>query len=56
LPNALEGEPRATLVRADYAALGLGNATLTITDDTGSIELIRLSSIESISLEKRPAA
>lgn len=37
---------------ADYAALGIGDATLTITDDKGNIELIRLPSIESITSEK----
>lgn len=40
----------------DYAALGRDNATLVFTDDDGSIELIRLSQLESIRLEKAPAA
>ena len=36
----------------DYAALGMNNSTLVFTDDTGSLELIRLSSIESLTPEK----
>ena len=37
----------------DYAALGIGDRTLTITDEKGSIELILL---ESMTLTKKPAA
>jgi hypothetical protein len=40
----------------DFAALGRDLATLVFTDDKGSIELIRLSQIESINLAKQPAA
>ena len=40
----------------DYAALGIGDRTLTITDEKGSIELILLESIESMTLTKEPAA
>jgi hypothetical protein len=40
----------------DYAALGQDDATLVFTDDKGSLELIRLSQLESIHLVKAPAA
>ena len=40
----------------DFAALGRDNATLLFTDDTGRIELIRLSTIESINIRSQPAA
>jgi hypothetical protein len=40
----------------DFAALGKDLATLVFTDDTGSIELIRLSQVESITLASEPAA
>jgi hypothetical protein len=40
----------------DYAALGQDDATLLFTDDTGRIELIRLSQLESINLGEKPAA
>ena len=40
----------------DYAALGNDNATLVFTDDSGQIELIRLSQLESINLARDPAA
>ncbi|MCX6952425.1 MAG: hypothetical protein NTV51_09705 [Verrucomicrobia bacterium] len=40
----------------DYAALGKDQATLVFTDDKGSIELIRLSQLESVNLHKAPAA
>jgi hypothetical protein len=40
----------------DYAALGQDDATLVFTDDKGGIELIRLSQLESIHLQKAPAA
>jgi hypothetical protein len=39
----------------DYAALGQDDATLVFTDDKGSLELIRLSQLESIHLLKAPA-
>jgi hypothetical protein len=40
----------------DFAALGRDNATLLFTDDTGRIELIRLSQIESINMANESAA
>jgi hypothetical protein len=40
----------------DYAALGKDLATLLFTDDTGRIELIRLSQLESINIGDKPAA
>lgn len=40
----------------DYAALGQNDATLVFTDDKDQIEYIRLSQIESVHLEKAPAA
>ena len=40
----------------DFAALGRDNATLLFTDDTGRIELIRLSQIESINMANETAA
>jgi hypothetical protein len=40
----------------DYAALAVGDASLVFTSDTGSLELIRLSQIESITLSKESAA
>lgn len=40
----------------DFAALGKDLATLVFTDGTGSIELIRLSQIASISIASEPAA
>jgi hypothetical protein len=40
----------------DYAALGQDDATLLFTDDTGRIELIRLSQLESINMGEKPAA
>ena len=40
----------------DYAALGVDDATLLFTDDTGRIELIRLSQVESINIVPRSAA
>lgn len=40
----------------DYAALGKDHATLLFTDDTGRIELIRLSQLESINVGEKPAA
>lgn len=40
----------------DHAALTINNSSLIISDVTGGIELIRLPSIESITLEKKPAA
>jgi hypothetical protein len=40
----------------DYAALGTGDSSLIINDDSGHIELIRLNQIESISLGKKNAA
>ena len=40
----------------DYAALGRDNATLVFTADTGRVELIRLSHIESINVTEEPAA
>jgi hypothetical protein len=42
--------------QTDYAALGLDDATLLVTDDTGRIELIRLSQLESINMGEKPAA
>jgi hypothetical protein len=40
----------------DYAARGQDDATLLFTDDTGRIELIRLSQLESINSGEKPAA
>lgn len=40
----------------DFAALGKDLATLLFTDDTGRIELIRLSQIESINVVNESAA
>ncbi|MEO5958715.1 MAG: hypothetical protein ABIR80_06340 [Opitutaceae bacterium] len=40
----------------DYAALGHDDATLVFTDDKGGLELIRLSQLESVHLDKAPAA
>lgn len=40
----------------DYAALGQNNSTLLFDDDHGRIELIRLSQIESINVQREPAA
>lgn len=40
----------------DYAALGQDDATLLFTDDKRTFELIRLSQLESIPLDKAPAA
>ncbi len=40
----------------DYAALGRDNATLLFTDDKGEVEYIRLSQLESIHVERAPAA
>ena len=40
----------------DYAALGQDDATLIFTDDKGGLEYIRLSQLESIHLERAPAA
>ena len=40
----------------DYAALGQDDATFLFTDDKGELEYIRLSQLESIHLERTPAA
>ena len=40
----------------DFAALGKDLSTLLFTDDTGRIELIRLSQLESINIGEKPAA
>jgi hypothetical protein len=40
----------------DYAALSMSDTSLILTDDNDQIEIIRLPSIESITLEKKPAA
>lgn len=40
----------------DFAALGKDLATLVFTDDTGRIELIRLSQVESINIASEPVA
>lgn len=40
----------------DYAALGRDNAKLVFTGDTGRVELIRLSQVESINIASEPAA
>ena len=40
----------------DYAAISMSDTSLVITDDNDNIEIIRLPSIESITLQKKPAA
>ena len=44
------------VLHTDYAAISMSNTSLVITDDQDNIEIIRLPSIESITLEKKPAA
>lgn len=40
----------------DFAALGRDLATMVFTDQSGRVELIRLSQLESINVLKEPAA
>jgi hypothetical protein len=39
----------------DHAAISMNNTSLIISDDQGDIEIIRLPSIESVTLTKEPA-
>jgi hypothetical protein len=40
----------------DHAAISKNNTSLIISDDQDNLEIIRLPSIESITLSKKPAA